>query len=94
MEPTFDISTFLSQQIPVVVVMGLVIYWLQKRLDKKEDVIKLKDEQLLDLSKDVIKVATLWEENKKDPSNKEFQDKVLDLLTEVKDIVHECNAKK
>jgi len=94
LEPTFDISTFLSQQIPVVVVMGLVIYWLQKRLDKKEDVIKLKDEQLLDLSKDVIKVATLWEENKKDPSNKEFQDKVLDLLTEVKDIVHECNAKK
>lgn len=94
MEPTFDISTFLSQQIPVVVVMGLVIYWLQKRLDKKEDVIKLKDEQLLDLSKDVIKVATLWEENKKDPSNKEFQDKVLDLLTEVKDIVHEFNAKK
>ena len=89
-------TSWITGQIPLVTAFGFAVYWLIKRIDEKESIIKEKDSQLLDLSKDVIKVATLWEENKKDPSNKDFQLKVIDLLEEVKEIVNECrvNGKK
>lgn len=83
---------WIAQQGALTVAFGIAIWWLIKQLDIKEETIKQKDLQLLDLSKDVIKVATLWEENKKDPANKEFQSRVIDLLEEVKDIVNECNS--
>lgn len=82
---------WIAQQGALAVSFGFAIWWLVKKLDIKEATIQEKDKQLLDLSKDVIKVATLWEENKKDPTNKEFQLKVIGLLEEVKDIVNECN---
>lgn len=89
-------TSWITGQIPLVTAFGFAVFWLVKRIDVKEAIIKDKDSQLLDLSKDVIRVATLWEENKKDPSNKEFQNKVLFLLEEVKTIVNECrvNTKK
>lgn len=83
-------TSWITGQIPLVTAFGFAVFWLIKRIDVKEAIIKDKDSQLLDLSKDVIKVATLWEENKKDPANKEFQNKVLFLLEEVKTIVNEC----
>lgn len=83
---------WIAQQGALVISFSFAIWWLVKKLDVKENTIQEKDKQLLDLSKDVIKVATLWEENKKDPSNKEFQLKVIGLLEEVKDIVNECNS--
>ena len=73
-----EITTWLLQQAPVVAVMGIVIYWLAKRLEKAQD-----DKDLL--SKDVVKLTTIWEEKYQNESNKE--EKIITLLTEIKTIV-------
>jgi len=73
-----EITTWLLQQAPVVAVMGVVIYWLAKRLEKAQD-----DKDLL--SKDVVKLTTIWEEKYQNESNKE--EKIITLLTEIKTIV-------
>lgn len=86
-------QNWLIGQSALNIALGIAIWWLSRRLDSKEELVKVKDGQLLDLSKDVIKVATLWEENKKDTTNKEFQNKVIELLEEVKDIVNTHNQK-
>lgn len=74
-----NISTWLLDQAPVIVVMGLVIYWLQKRLVKAEDD---KDK----LSENVIKLTTLWESKASElgEDDKEFKEKVLESLNEIK----------
>tara|TARA_R110000796_G_scaffold58413_5_gene134898 strand:- start:5790 stop:6083 length:294 start_codon:yes stop_codon:yes gene_type:complete len=86
---TPDLLTWLIQQAPVVVVMGLAIYWLTKKLNKAESD---KDE----LAKDVIKLTTLWEEKsdkldvkneKTDERNLKLTEQILDLLREIKTIV-------
>lgn len=82
MEQTFDISSFLSQQIPVVVVMGIVIYWLQKRYTAK-------DEQLEKLANGFIEVSTKWHDwiQAGHNSNKAEAEKILEKLEEIKEIV-------
>ena len=49
------VLTWLLQQAPVVVVMGIVIWWLAKQL-------LVKDKLVSELSREVIKLTTLWEE--------------------------------
>ena len=73
-----EIWTWLAQQAPVIVVMGIAIWWLIKRLEKSEGE---KDT----LSKDVIRLTTIWEEKYEGTENKE--EKIIQLLTEIKTIV-------
>ena len=73
-----DIITWLLQQSPVIVVMGVVIYWLAAQLKKA-------NEDKDNLSKDVVKLTTIWEEKYQNEGNKE--DKIIELLTEIKAIV-------
>lgn len=73
-----EVTTWLLQQAPVVAVMGIVIYWLAKRLEKAQD-----DKDTL--SKDVVKITALWEEKYQKESNKD--EKIIELLTEIKTIV-------
>jgi predicted nucleic acid-binding Zn-ribbon protein len=77
-----NIWNWLIQQAPVVIVMGIVIWWLAKRLEKAEDEKDL-------LSKDVIKISTLWEAkaDKMDEEDKSTKQQILSLLTEIKEIV-------
>ena len=73
-----EIGTWLLQQSPVIVVMGVVIWWLSKRLVKAE-------EEKDTLSKDVVKLTTIWENKYEDNNGKE--DQIIQLLTEIKTIV-------
>ncbi len=58
--------------------MGIVIWWLAKRLEKAQE-----DKDTL--SKDVVKLTTIWEEKYEKEANKEEQ--IIQLLTEIKVIV-------
>ncbi|PZR18858.1 MAG: hypothetical protein DI539_16090 [Flavobacterium psychrophilum] len=71
-----EIGTWLLQQAPVVVVMGIVIWWLAKRLEKAQDE---KDV----LSRDVVKISVLWQEQSDNGKDEE----IIKLLTEIKTIV-------
>ena len=73
-----EIGAWLLQQAPVIVVMGVVIWWLAKRLVKSEDEKDL-------LSKDVIKISTLWEA--KADKMDDNKDEILKLLTEIKQLI-------
>lgn len=73
-----EIGKWLLQQAPVVVVMGVVIWWLAKRLMKAE-------EEKDTLSRDVVKLTTIWEEKYEHNNGKEEQ--IIQLLTEIKTIV-------
>lgn len=46
--------TWLLQQAPVIAVMGIIIWWLAARFTKK-------DNELQELSKEVMKLVALWE---------------------------------
>lgn len=82
MEPTFDIASFLSQQIPVVVVLGIVIYWLQKRYVAK-------DLQLEKLANGFIEVSTKWHDwiQTGHNSNKAEAERIMEKLEEIKEII-------
>lgn len=73
-----ELWTWLIQQAPVVVVMGVVIYWLSTRLTKAQDEKDI-------LSRDVVKLTTIWEEKYQDNNHKE--EEIIKLLTEIKTIV-------
>lgn len=77
-----DISVWLLEQAPVIVVMGAVIYWLQGKLNKAE-------EDKDSLAKDVIKLTTLWEEKsgEMDQSSMKIKDEILALLRDIKALV-------
>jgi len=77
-----EIGAWLIEQAPVIVLMGVVIYWLANRLNKSETE---KDE----LSKDVIKVATLWEEksDKIGDASEKTKEQILELLRDIKMLV-------
>ena len=74
-----NIGGWLLEQAPVIVVMGVVIWWLAKRLVKSESE---KDE----MSKEVIKITTLWElkANKMDEEDKTTKKEILTLLQKIK----------
>jgi len=73
---------WLLDQAPVIVIMGIVIWWLQKRLIKSE-------EDKTALSNAVIKLTTLWESKANELGNesdeeKQFRKEALALLNEIK----------
>ncbi len=74
-----NVGSWLLEQAPVIVVMGIVIWWLAKRLVKSESE---KDE----MAKEVIKITTLWElkANKMDEEDKTTKKEILSLLQEIK----------
>ena len=74
--------TWLLQQAPVVVVMGIVIWWLAKQL-------LAKDKLVSDLSKEVIKLTTLWETKSEQLTDKtsEGYDEVLRILKELRSLL-------
>jgi len=77
-----EIGMWLLEQAPVIVLMGVVIVWLARKLSKSE---KEKDE----LSKDVIKLATLWEEksDKLDEHADKSKEQILEFLRDIKMLV-------
>ena len=77
-----DFGVWLLEQAPVIVLMGVVIWWLAKRLIKAEND---KDE----LSRDVIKLTTLWEEKSEnmDIANEKTKEQILELLRDIKMLV-------
>jgi hypothetical protein len=77
-----EIGKWLLEQAPVIVLMGVVIFWLAKRLSQSE---KEKD----DLAKEVIKLATLWEEksDKLDESGDKAKEQILEFLRDIKMLV-------
>ena len=83
-----EIGMWLLEQAPVIVLMGVVIWWLAKRLIKSENE---KDE----LSKEVIKVATLWEEksDKMEENGGKEKEQILELLRDIKMLVKSINGK-
>jgi len=74
---------WLLEQAPVIVVMGVVIWWLAKRLVKSES---CKDE----MAKDVIKITTLWESkaNKMSDSDDSTKHEIITLLHEIRALLH------
>jgi hypothetical protein len=83
-DPT--IVSWLVQQAPVVVVMGVIIWYLAKKLNKAESE---KDE----MAKDVIKLTVLWEEKsdkldakaaKQSEKSAADSQQILELLREIK----------
>jgi len=77
-----ELTKWLFEQLATIVVMGVAIFWLSRRLVKAEDE---KDK----LSQDVIKLATLWESKASSLSDgdKEFKERILTLLGEIKGMI-------
>ena len=77
-----EIGAWLIEQAPVIVVMGLVIYWLVQRLNKSE-----KEKE--DMARDVIRVATMWEEksDRLESNNEKFKEQILEMLRDIKMLV-------
>lgn len=76
------ISGWLFDQAPVIIVMGICIYWLAKKLTKAESE---KDK----LSSSVIKLTALWETKATDLSQesedaKKFRREAIQLLKSIK----------
>lgn len=82
MESNVDIWTWLIQQSPVIVVMGVVIWWLAKKYTDK-------DRQLETLAKDFIQLSVKWHDwlEKGLTANKEDAQKILEKLDEIRAIV-------
>ncbi len=82
MEGSVDIWTWLLQQAPVIVVMGVVIWWLAKKYTDK-------DKQLETLAKDFIQLSVKWHDwlEKGLTANKEDAQKILEKLDEIREIV-------
>jgi hypothetical protein len=77
-----DIWDWLKDQAPVIVVMGVVMWWLAKRLVKSET----RNEKL---TEQVIKIATLWESKSQSLSDddKEFKKDIYKSLQEIVAII-------
>lgn len=82
MDGSVDIWTWLLQQAPVIVVMGVVIWWLAKKYTDK-------DKQLETLAKDFIQLSVKWHDwlEKGLTANKEDAQKILEKLDEIREIV-------
>ena len=82
------LTGWLLEQGPIVVVMGVVIVWMAKRLSKSED-------EKTKLSENVIKLTTLWENKATDlaDTDKEFKEKVKDELAQIKAILKSMTSK-
>lgn len=81
-----EIAPWLLEQAPLTVVMGVVIWWLSNRLSKSE---KDKDE----ISREVIKLATLWEKKTENDANEDdvLKQQIIKHLEEIKSILNNRN---
>lgn len=70
----------LLQQSPMIVFMGVVVWWLQKRYVDSE-------KEKSDLAKDVIKITYLWEQkySKEDVKSQ----KIFELLSDIRERLRE-----
>lgn len=77
-----EVFNWLKLQAPVIVVMGIVIWWLAKQLVKSQT----KNETL---TENVIKIATLWEAKSQSLSedDKEFKKEIYEKLNEIATIL-------
>lgn len=74
-----EITSWLLDQAPMTIVMGVVIWWLSKKLSKVESE---RDE----ISKEVIKLATLWEKKTEQSEGEDdfLKREILKSLEEIK----------
>lgn len=83
---------WLIKQTPIMVVMGVIIWWLQKRLDKVETEKKEIQKEMADSRNDILQSVNaletlkqrLGDESKEDATTKQA---MLQKLTEIKTIV-------
>jgi len=73
------ISNWLVEQMPVVVVMGIIIWWLARRLEKIE-------EQKSVLAESMIKLTTLYESklDMHDSTAKDTKEKLDEIINLIK----------
>ena len=78
-----DIFPWLLEQAPLTVVLGVIIWWLAKKLEKIETE---RDE----ISKEVIKLATLWEKKteQSEDDEDELKRQILHSLEEIKNTLN------
>lgn len=80
-----NIGSWLLEQAPVIVVMGVVIWWLARQYLRK-------DKQLTQVSEKAIQLSTKWEEkaeyygNKNRESHKEIMDGQENIQKEISEI--------
>lgn len=74
-----ELSEWLLEQLGMVVIMGVAIWWLQRRLVKSEA-------EKEKLAQEVVKLTTLWESKASTLSelDKEYKEKVISILNEIK----------
>jgi hypothetical protein len=72
----------LFEQVPVIVVMGVVIWWLARKYESK-------DKQLETLAKDFVQLSVKWHDwlEKGLTANKDDAEKIMDKLDEIREIV-------
>lgn len=70
--------SWLLQQSPVIIIMGIVIYWLAKRYERSEN-------DKSELAKEVIKLTVAYET--KLDSDKEKDAEIKAILIEIRDNV-------
>lgn len=79
----FNLTDWLLQQAPVIVVMGTVIWWLQKRLTKRELELKKVSEKTIELAtKWELKADTHGEKNRK--SHEEIMKELIKIKSKLK----------
>ena len=77
-----ELTKWLLEQAPVVVVMGTGLWWTVKRLSKAEE-----DKQKM--AEDIIKITILWQNTGEDLTEdaEEFQKEVIDILKDIKRMI-------
>ncbi len=87
-----EITDWLLKQIPVIVVMGVVIYYMYKYIKAKDVIIAAKDEATMKMAEKVLTVASLWDV-KSDLNTKEHE-KILLGLSDLIDFAKSCKYDK
>lgn len=72
------VVNWLLQQSPTFVIMGVIIYYLAKKLEKVEN-------QRDDMAKDMIKLTTLYDE--KVNRNDETDNKILEKIDRITNLI-------
>lgn len=80
--PELNIGTWLLQQAPTVVILGIAVYFLWKELNKER-------QRNNNLSEDVIKISLLWETKASDLGTAGSKDRetILRILREIRSLV-------
>lgn len=80
---TTELLPWLLEQAPLTVVLGVIIWWLVKKLSKVE-------QDRDDISKEVIKLATLWEKKteQSEDDEDELKRQILNSLEEIKNTLN------